>query len=150
MKKRVLYAGILSFSLMTLLVRPGTRFIVNVTPSSPRGLYLVSRRPASVGDFVVINSDALPFNNGVKNTLFLKQVAFAGNEYIRITGDSLLVNGMRFMKYKNAGIRYEAPLRNDQCIILGTHERSFDSRYFGPVSLASCTRVVPVFLIDRL
>jgi type IV secretory pathway protease TraF len=148
--KHALFALSVSFSLLTLVLRPGKIFILNFTASSPRGLYLVSRKPPGAGDFVIVNSDSLPFNNGIKDALFLKKVAFAGNERIVIDRNRLEVGGTRvFEKILDTGVLYDGTLKSGECVLLGTHERSFDSRYFGPVKLAGCRRVVPLFLIDR-
>jgi type IV secretory pathway protease TraF len=144
-KKRILYAVIVLSALLALAVRPGKIFIVNVTASSPRGLYLVSGKPPAPGDFVVINSGRLLFNNGIQDTLFLKKVAFAGNERVVIDRSRMTVDAGEFKKFNDAGISYDGLLKDGECILLGTGERSLDSRYFGPVRLDDCTRVIPLF-----
>jgi conjugative transfer signal peptidase TraF len=147
------YAGILAaalFGAVTLTVSLPRRLMLNLTPSLPRGLYYVSSRTPSRNDCVLINSDRLAFNNGLRNVTLLKRIAFAAGDQVSVTGDALIVNdGVPFRKYRPLGVTGEWVLRDGQAVLLGDHPRSFDSRYFGPVSIADCTRVVPLLLLDR-
>jgi signal peptidase I len=139
------------FSLLCFLIKPETVFVINVSASVPRGIYLLLPSPPERGDVIAINSDNVAFNNAVRNTLFLKKIAYAGNEKIRSTDEYLIVdNTDRYRKFRDIGLILDTSLRDDECIILGTHERSFDSRYFGPVKLADCKRAVPLLVIDRI
>jgi signal peptidase I len=150
-KKKILYSVIVLLALMTMVIKPKRIFMINYTGSSPRGLYAISKEAASVGDFIVIHSGRLAFNDGIENTFLLKKIAFAGNEAVVINRDHLRVGGKWvFKKHRDAGILYEGVLKDGECIITGTHDRSFDSRYFGPVKIADCTPVRPLFLIDKL
>jgi type IV secretory pathway protease TraF len=125
-------------------------FFINLSLSLPRGIYMRAQGTIQNGDFVIINTGALAFDNGLDNTHILKTVAYAHRGHVFIDDYFLIVNGTRIKKFRAAGVHYNAPLRDGEAVILGRHERSFDSRYFGPVSLRDCTRVVPLFLPGSL
>ena len=135
------------FAVFTLAVKPPELFIVNGSPSSPRGLYRVSARPPAPGDYVVVDPGHLPFT--VTEIRILKRIAYAANEDYNINQYRLLVGNVYYWKYRNIGPEQSGRLDDDECLILGGHPKSFDSRYFGPVNLAYCTRVVPLLLIDE-
>jgi len=140
----VLFAVI--FAVLTMIVKPPELFILNVSPSTPRGIYRVSFSLPEAGDYIVIDSSYVSFT--IMETRFLKKIAYANNEEVTIDNDFLMVNNAYFPKYRNMGIDYRGRLGDDECIILGDHPKSFDSRYFGPVKRADCTRVVPLLLFD--
>lgn len=121
-------------------------FVVNVSRSLPRGLYRVSPVPPAVGDYVVINSDGLPFT--VTRSRLLKKIAYGGGEPVYVGRDGLAAGGRLYPRSRDIGIDYCGRLQEGECVILGDSPRSFDSRYFGPVRIADCVRVVPLVLID--
>jgi type IV secretory pathway protease TraF len=138
------------FGLLTLTVKPPRLFIINLTASLPRGLYYVSSRPPRRFDRVIINSGRLAFTGGLRNVTLLKRVAFASGEHVILTPGALMIGGdFALAKHLPIGITGEWLLRDGEAVLLGDSARSFDSRYFGPVRLADCTRVVPLLLFDR-
>ena len=149
-KKHFAVAAAVLFGIVTLTVTPPRLFVINFTASLPRGLYYVSSRPPRAGDFVIIDSGRLAFNNGLRGTTLLKRIAFDSGERVSLTADALTVNDeITIGKWRPVGVTGDRVLRAGECVILGDAERSFDSRYFGPVLTADCTRVAPLFLIDR-
>jgi type IV secretory pathway protease TraF len=153
MKRKRDYRGLalaLGVTLIVLLLRPRRLFVVNLTRSTPRGLYALSSRPPGVDDYIVIEASKLAFSNGLRQDLLLvKRLAYANREAFTVTGNALTVAGRTYAKYRPAGIALDASLASGEGLLLGDHPRSFDSRYFGPVKLRDCTRAVPLFLIDR-
>jgi type IV secretory pathway protease TraF len=144
-KIAVITAAALLLPLVTLFIKEPLVFI-NASRSLPRGIYIKSPRPVRENDFVVINTGNLAFSNNLPDTAILKTAAYLHNEYIAIDDSFLIINGNIYIrKYRATGVHYNAPLRDGECILLGSHERSFDSRYFGPVRLSDCTRVRPLF-----
>jgi type IV secretory pathway protease TraF len=124
-------------------------FVVNLTGSTPRGLYALSSRRPAVNDYVVIESGRLAFSGGLRGDLLLvKRLAYADGEAVRISKDALTVAGRVYAKHRPEGVAYDAALAAGEGILLGDHPRSFDSRYFGPVKLSGCIRAVPLLLLD--
>jgi type IV secretory pathway protease TraF len=145
-RKLLVIAGALAFSGFAFFAEPPELFILNFSPSLPRGLYLLSRRPPEVGDYAVVSPEALAYNEGV-GTRLIKKIAFSSGEEISLGRDSLIVDGVRvFPKYRDAGVEFHGRLAHGRCILLGDHPRSFDSRYFGPVGISDCSRAVPLLV----
>jgi len=144
--KRAIYFACLSFSLFAASAKPSALFIVNVSASMPRGIYLATSVPPVLGDFVVIDSKRLPFS--VTKGRLLKRLAYQGPAAYRTGRYGLSVGRDFFPKSRDAGLLLEGVMGRDECLILGDHYRSFDSRYFGPVKRADLTRVVPLVLFD--
>jgi type IV secretory pathway protease TraF len=146
---RIVPAALL-FSVFALFSRPPKLFFINTTESLPRGIYRVSGGPPRLNDYVIINTHNINFDFERPAMDILKIMRFNGNETIEITGEYLMVNNaIKYKKYHSIGIRYAGKLKDTECLILGNHERSLDSRYFGKVNKSDCRRVVPLFLVDK-
>jgi type IV secretory pathway protease TraF len=144
--KIAVLSGAVLCAACSLAARPPELFIVNASFSLPRGIYRFSSRPPEPGDFIVIDSANVAFTPA--NTRFIKRIAYASGEYASLDSEGLTVNGEFYQKIRDIGVRFAGYLSDGECLILGDHPRSFDSRYFGPVKLANCRRVVPLLLID--
>jgi type IV secretory pathway protease TraF len=148
MNKRLTGAVLAALCLaMAALLTRKPLFMINGSASTPRGLYLVSREPIRVGDYIAIHTGRLAFSNGFNATL-LKRAAYAAGETLLIDDDGLTVNGEVFPKARRMGRTGAFTLQAGECLILGNRTNSFDSRYFGPVRIADCTRLLPLVLID--
>jgi type IV secretory pathway protease TraF len=149
-RKIIFIAGALALSAAFFFVKLPEVFIVNLSPSLPRGLYLVSARPPEAGDYVLIPPGlvAVAHDTGAGVRL-LKKVAYASGEEVFIGRSFMAVDGAIYAKFRDEGVEFRGCLAPGECIVIGRHERSFDSRYFGPVEMAACTRVVPLFLAGK-
>ena len=136
---------------------------INWTPSEPRGIYKV--KPVSEGinrydliEFCYSGPKGLYMTRGVcpNNTApFLKQVVGLPGDIVVVGDAGVMVNGhmlpdSRPLRYSVADPSYALPvlrgrflLKDGQFWVYGSGmpARSFDSRYFGPVELASVRSV---------
>ena len=144
--KLAVYFSCLALSLFTLFFKAPELFIVNTSESMPRGIYRVSSVPPEPGDCVVIDSARLPFT--VTGKRLLKRLEYCGPIEYRINHYGLYVGRDFYPKSRIAGLLLDGVMGPDECLLLGDHPRSFDSRYFGPVKRADCTRVVPVLVFN--
>ncbi len=110
-------------------------FFINRTASMPRGIYL---RKAStgleVGDIVVLKS------NFYKDHLLKYIVAIPNAEYCFDEEGTLWVEEMAFAKKNKLKSHQDLAaqsvcdkLKEDEYLVVGDHENSLDSRYFGSV-----------------
>ncbi len=129
------------------LMRPP--WLVNETPSLPRGLYMRMPRPATAGSIVTVAPPAaaqsyLANLGAPANARLLKRVAAGPGETVcrdqrRLSwarGHVAVLpwdrRGRPLPTWR--GCRRLAP---DEFIVVGDSAASFDSRYFGPVRLAA-------------
>jgi type IV secretory pathway protease TraF len=118
---------------------------LNLTNSMPKGIYVVTHLSISQAQYVVIpSSRVLSFGEKLPRYLLKQLIPYHG-ENVLIDQDGLSLDGkLLAARIKNIGVIFNAKLQPGQVLILGQSERSFDSRYFGPVSTADLTPVRPV------
>lgn len=101
----------------------------------PRGLYLVDRKKYhQIGDIIVFKS------NEFKANLIKYIAARYGDQYCFDETNSLWVDEIpiaqkNIQKYPQP-INEQSichPLSPDELLVIGDHEKSYDSRYFGPI-----------------
>ncbi|SDF61141.1 S26 family signal peptidase [Sporolituus thermophilus] len=114
--------------------------VVNISSSAPAGVYIAAAGPPAAGDYVV-------FDWGRRPRLLKKVVAVAGDEYV-VTGDTVVVAGEEFRRQSDVPAtpgpgRHVIPAGH--VWLAGQGNDSFDSRYFGPVSVEKCRPVRLVF-----
>jgi conjugative transfer signal peptidase TraF len=124
--------------------------LFNTTPSEPAGLYLASPTPISVGQIVAFSAppDAFPYADGhlafLHRVPLLKAVAARAGDVVCTATGRLTINGRDRGPIASRDSRGVALPRWRGCRALEPGEvfvfsnrvpNSFDSRYFGPVSV---------------
>lgn len=128
--------------------------LVNESPSLPRGVYaLVVGSPIALGSVVAIpqpaGSRAYLGSLGMPaNVLLLKRVAAVGGDRVcwrnrtvetprwRVATQAQDRRGVRLAVWQECRVLWA-----DEVFLLGDTPGSFDSRYFGPVSLSEVTGI---------
>ena len=141
-------------------------FIINITASVPRGLWLKVDGLPQRGDFIQVPIEAFSSTEWVppeyfrKNMLgehipFLKRVAGLPGDLIEQGEDGfILINGISFpdsmpRSHDRTG-RYLRPfmlpvvLASDEIWLLSDSPFGFDSRYLGAAKLSKCYKAVPL------
>jgi len=125
--------GVLCFITATEII--GQIFFINRTESMPTGIYIKTKdtMPA-IGDIIIFKLSSYKTN-------LIKYVAgIAGAEYCLDETNGFWINGIPVAQ-KNIQKYPEEPaqqsicqrLKPDELLVLGEHENSYDSRYFGPI-----------------
>ena len=123
----------------------------NWTRSMPKGFYLLIHEPVTNGSIVVIPSSKIKSFGQRLPGYLLKQVFFCQpTDTLTINTEGLYVANLftgdtKLAKRKilNIGVSFIGPLGPGQALLFGQTERSFDSRYFGPVYIADLSPVRP-------
>lgn len=133
-----------------LMPKPDTSLpasvFVNLSPSMPLGVYRVVGGEPTTGDEVLMPASEVPhFGLKLPYRYFLKRVIARGGERVRIDRAGLWIDGkLVASRVKPFGVSFNGTLASGQVLVLGENPRSFDSRYFGPVSRATLWRVEPI------
>jgi conjugative transfer signal peptidase TraF len=136
---------------------PGPRLVWNTTASAPVGLYVLLLRPAVRGDLVLARTPvSVAALAAVRNYIplhvpLVKRIAATPGDWVCTRGDAVLVGhdqvAMRtaFDAHGRAlpyweGCRMLQP--DELFLLMQGAPHSFDSRYFGPVSVHSIIGVL--------
>jgi type IV secretory pathway protease TraF len=130
----------------------GKLFYSNVTNSAPRGIYMVSmNQNLQYGDYVIVSLPIdIPKLHVEKGFLLLKQVrGFPGDVYA-VSDDALEIRGKAYKIFHQEGLPElaigERNVPEDAMLLLNDMERSFDSRYLGPIYNALIVKKVDFLL----
>lgn len=130
----------------------GKLFYINVTDSAPRGIYMVSlNQNLHYGDYVIVSLPVdVPKLHVEKGFLLLKQVrGFPGDGYL-ISDDTLAIRGENYRIFHQEGLPEleagERQVPDNGMLLLNDMERSFDSRYLGPISKDLIVKKVDLLL----
>jgi conjugative transfer signal peptidase TraF len=138
----------------------GDRLTWNISPSVPRGLYILEPRPARQrGDLVsfrpppgaaaiIYSRHYLPRGAGL-----IKRIVGLPGDLVCVRPEGFFVNGARFgdvAQLDSRGrsltpYRFCGAVPAGQAFVATRAPLSYDSRYFGPVPISSLTRVVPLW-----
>ena len=138
---------------ITVFVKP---FSVNISPSAPRGIYMVL--PGAFydyGDFLLVScpEDYPPLAK--KGDTLLKTVrGFPGDRYT-VTDKELIINEQSYPIYRADYLPHLTPgvyvVPEGTLLCLNNPEFSFDSRYIGPVAISNIQhKVFQILDYDRL
>lgn len=134
----------------------------NTSASVPTGLYLIVSRPRRIGDYVLVHLSAAMQVLAERrsyigpNTPLLKRVVAKAGDRVCRRGPDVLIPGQKrvIALGSDRGGRLLPVwhgchrLQHGQVFILGTHQESFDSRYFGPVPSDQIIGVaIPLFIV---
>ena len=129
---------------------------VNITPSAPMGIYIKSwSQELTPQAYVLVNEnhrlDRFYTHTQTQPPRFLlKHIAGMPNDTMEVTATSVIIRGDIYptLAYSSKGVplmhlpegRYV--LQNDEYFVANHPNRSYDSRYFGPVSRNEIQAVV--------
>jgi conjugal transfer pilin signal peptidase TrbI len=129
----LIISGIICGSMLTFYAS-GLRILINKSESLPgRGYICKLGTPVKRGDLIVFKKDKFPL-------LLLKRVIGGAGDVVTVSGDQVLLNGSAVGTLQQATSTGEAlvpitpqavPQRilEGQWFVMGSHPRSFDSRY---------------------
>jgi conjugative transfer signal peptidase TraF len=129
------------------LINPVPFLIWNASESVPIGWYLVSKRQPNIGEIAVIKPDdwvqIYASSRGYlpKDVWLLKHIFSVNPSNICRFGAHVFVNGKHVARAKTMDKRHRLlpvwkgckALKPTQYFVLGHHQDSFDSRYFGHI-----------------
>jgi conjugative transfer signal peptidase TraF len=132
------------------LAAPGRLVLYNRTPSVPLGWYYRLFKTPDRGDYVALPLPPAAWGyarvrgDTPSRVHFMKVIAAMAGDSVCAENDRLIVNGHDLGKIRTADAEGRSLPRWGQCRPLGNGEvflvsavpDSFDSRYFGPVSLS--------------
>jgi len=141
-------------------------FRINISPSTPRGLWLIQPHTAfGVGDFVSVSPHGNPgyafaLERGFfrPNSVMLKLIIAAEGDLVdydyyerAITVNGHHISATQILPYDSQGrplfpASFPVTLSGQQVWLSSEFIRGFDSRYFGPVYSGALTKAVPVWV----
>ena len=149
----------------TVLGGSSPLLVYNASDSVPIGWYRIApTSSASAGDLLLVHlppeAMTLAAQRGYlpANVPLLKTVAAAAPQQVCVQGSQVRIDGelvARRLRWDRQGRAQPAwtgcrRLVGDELFLLGSHPQSFDSRYFGPVSVdAVIGRAQPLWLESR-
>jgi len=139
-------------------------FLVNTTHSMPLGLYYRTAAPIGKGSLISYRLDVqLPAQSlGIERGYdrdgvpLLKRVVAACGDKVSVRANGVFVDGVlipnsvpevhdkQSRKLERAPLE-DYTLRPGEAFLVGDTSTSWDSRYFGTVSVTNCTAFSPVF-----
>lgn len=152
---KALFWGVLSGLALLGMSIPG-RLIVSPTPSDGRHVFVraASSRPVRVGDYVVFPMRTRYVERCTDGCLLLKRVVCGPGSVLEVRGRDFYCDGRYLGRAKERSrkgepvepFRYSGIIPGGKFFVMGSHEDSFDSRYFGFVDASSVVaRAVPLF-----
>jgi conjugative transfer signal peptidase TraF len=173
MTRRILVATTLVAVLLgSLPALQGFGVRVNLTPSEPRGLYLLTQKPWQRGRLVIFRLTpsleataldagyALPGEHVGATMPGLKRIAALPGDVVKVGAQGIGVNGVlwpdskplthdsygRQIRHYDFGVYRVRP---NEIWVLSDNPRGWDSRYFGPVPMASVVATAqPLFTVE--
>ena len=141
------------------------KVIVNITPSVPRGLWLITDGVITYGDVVQVPLDAFKSTEWIPevyrkktswgNVPYLKRVSGLPGDVIELSPEGLLLVGgviipdSAVLSRDGAGNKLErfplpVTIASDEVWLMSDTARGFDSRYLGPARLNQCRKVINI------
>jgi type IV secretory pathway protease TraF len=127
-------------------------FLINESPSLPRGLYVwIKGRSPTITDTVALPQPpaARPYLNRLEmpaDVLLIKRVVARSGDRVCRVGNHVELSGrrVRVVERDRSGVRLASwqgcrRLAPGEVFLLGDTQTSFDSRYFGPVDTDNLT-----------
>ena len=140
-------------------------FVLNISSSIPIGIYKVDKNiDFRRGDIVTFSikkyKDILDYPGNIKNITFSKYIAGISGEYIKIENNKIYINNKEKGKiFKVDGLNNKLPqlkekeyiIKVDEVFVLGTNDKSFDSRYYGCIKKSDVIyKLVPLIIWEDI
>lgn len=161
-KRKIWYIlGVFFFLVFILKLSIKQHIVLNITPSIPLGIYILTdydhQKELAKGTVVLFDPPRLATKNRIYYNPLLKKVAATSSDNVEIRNSRLFING----KYQGAiqktdsmgnrinmlreGIYIISP---GEYFVLGDHENSYDSRYYGSLTkkeILQCGKILIPF-----
>ena len=140
-------------------------FVLNISSSIPIGIYKVDKSTDfKRGDIITFStknySDILNYSGSIKNITFSKYIAGISGDYIRIENNKIYINNKEKGNiFKVDGLNNNLPqlkekkyiVKVDEVFVLGTNDKSFDSRYYGCIKKSDVIyKLVPLIIWEDI
>ena len=164
-KKKSLFFPLFLIILNTLGIYTRKYFVLNISSSIPIGIYKVDKSTDfKRGDIVTFSTkrykDILDYPGSIKNITFSKYIAGISGDYIRIENNKIYVNNKEKGNiFKVDGLNNRLPqlkekeyiVKEDEVFVLGTNDKSFDSRYYGCIKKSDVIyKLVPLIIWEDI
>ena len=164
-KKKSLFFPLFLIILNTLGIYTRKYFVLNISSSIPIGIYKVDKSTDfKRGDIVTFSTkrykDILDYPGSIKNITFSKYIAGISGNYIRIENNKIYVNNKEKGNiFKVDGLNNRLPqlkekeyiVKEDEVFVLGTNDKSFDSRYYGCIKKSDVIyKLVPLIIWEDI
>ena len=140
-------------------------FVINISSSIPVGIYKVDKSTDfKRGDIVTFSTkkykDILDYPGSIKNITFSKYVVGISGDYIRIENNKIYINNKKKGNiFKVDRLNNKLPqlkekeyiVKEDEVFVLGTNDKSFDSRYYGCIKKSDVIyKLVPLIIWEDI
>ena len=164
-KKKSLFLPLFLIILNILGIYTRKYLVLNISSSIPTGIYKVDKSiDFKRGDIVTFSTkrykDILDYPGSIKNITFSKYVAGISGDYIRIENNKIYVNNKEKGNiFKVDGLNNRLPqlkekeyiVKEDEVFVLGTNDKSFDSRYYGCIKKSDVIyKLVPLIIWEDI
>ena len=164
-KKKSLFFPLFLIILNILGIYTRKYFVLNISSSIPIGIYKVDKSTDfKRGDIVTFSTkrykDILDYPGSIKNITFSKYIAGISGNYIRIENNKIYVNNKEKGNiFKVDGLNNRLPqlkekeyiVKEDEVFVLGTNDKSFDSRYYGCIKKSDVIyKLVPLIIWEDI
>ena len=160
-KKKSLFLPLFLIILNILGIYTRKYFVLNISSSIPIGIYKVDKSiDFKRGDIVTFSTkkykDILDYPGSIKNITFSKYIAGISGDYIRIENNKIYINNKEKGNiFKVDGLNNRLPqlkekeyiVKEDEVFVLGTNDKSFDSRYYGCIKKSDVIYKLVPFII---
>lgn len=158
-KYRILLIFLITLNLLGIYTRKS--FVINISSSIPIGIYKVDKNTdLKRGDIITFStknySDILNYSGSIKNITFSKYIAGISGDYIRIENNKIYINDKEKGNiFKVDGLNNKLPqlkekkhiVKEGEVFVLGTNDKSFDSRYYGCIKKSDVIYKLVPFII---
>ena len=158
-KYRILLIFLITLNILGIYIRK--YFVLNISSSIPIGIYKMDKNiDFKRGDIVTFStknySDILNYSGSIKNITFSKYIAGISGDYIRIENNKIYINNKEKGNiFKVDGLNNKLPqlkekkyiVKVDEVFVLGTNDKSFDSRYYGCIKKSDVIYKLVPFII---
>ncbi len=155
------YLAVFLVTLNILGIYTRKSFVINISSSIPIGIYKVDKSTDfKRGDIITFStknySDILNYSGSIKNITFSKYIAGISGDYIRIENNKIYINDKEKGNiFKTDGLNNNLPqlkekeyiVKEDEIFVLGTNDKSFDSRYYGCIKKSDVIYKLVPFII---